>query len=288
MMANGFCRWAVPFFFAASGFLLAQHADEDGWYGVAIKKRIKTLLVPYVIWTLLATLVSFLLRAVANLSADRPVLTNFPGGWCLIECFGAHPYSNAHGPLWFVQTLMCFILLSPIYVCVGRMLGWLLPSMLLAVSYLQIPPMPFHLNPSWMMYFSAGVVARFYPIRVGKFMIWLLPLGMLWIAYHKYCMLMSNTGTFELTPLPAIVMIVIGVWSIIPDSELPKWASGLSFPIYVLHYFWALLGGYALPKVEGILMWLFSWTFIVLMSILTTRMVRRVPSIADIVFGCRK
>lgn len=47
---SSLCRIAIPWFFFASGFFLAKHIGEKGWWHNAIRKRIRTLLVPFWIW----------------------------------------------------------------------------------------------------------------------------------------------------------------------------------------------------------------------------------------------
>ena len=46
----GICTCAVPSFFAIAGYLLAGHVGEAGWWGRALRKRIVTLGVPYLLW----------------------------------------------------------------------------------------------------------------------------------------------------------------------------------------------------------------------------------------------
>lgn len=41
---------AVPFFFLASGYFLAAHCGEQGWWGRALKRRVVSLLIPYLFW----------------------------------------------------------------------------------------------------------------------------------------------------------------------------------------------------------------------------------------------
>ena len=44
---------AVPFFFAASGFLLYNSMKCQGWgYFMQLSKRVRTLLIPYLFWCL--------------------------------------------------------------------------------------------------------------------------------------------------------------------------------------------------------------------------------------------
>ena len=42
------CKIGVPFFFVASGYYLAAHWQDARWYGREIRKRVRTLLVPFV------------------------------------------------------------------------------------------------------------------------------------------------------------------------------------------------------------------------------------------------
>lgn len=46
-IGGGVASAAVPIFFIISGFFLGQHINEDGWYGRAVKKRIRTLVIPF-------------------------------------------------------------------------------------------------------------------------------------------------------------------------------------------------------------------------------------------------
>ena len=50
MGAHGLGKIAVPFFFLASGYFLAGHLDEDGWYGRKVKKRVFSLVIPLLLW----------------------------------------------------------------------------------------------------------------------------------------------------------------------------------------------------------------------------------------------
>ena len=51
--AEGICRIAVPFFCICSGFFLARHFSDKGWYYSQVGKRVRTLIVPYLIWSVI-------------------------------------------------------------------------------------------------------------------------------------------------------------------------------------------------------------------------------------------
>ena len=53
LLKNFLVRIAVPAFFMISGFLLARHCGEEGWYCREVCKRVKTLLVPLWCWCLI-------------------------------------------------------------------------------------------------------------------------------------------------------------------------------------------------------------------------------------------
>lgn len=46
---GAFLPMAVPVFFTISGFLLAGHYGTGGWYSNALRRRLRTLLIPYCI-----------------------------------------------------------------------------------------------------------------------------------------------------------------------------------------------------------------------------------------------
>lgn len=121
LFQEGICRLAVPCFFFISGFLFFNKLQEWSWseWGRKMKGRARTLLLPYILWCIIALLVFW---AYQNLH-DGPVslLQKFrdyggirmfwsvPGGLPL----GSQAYP-VDGPLWFIRDLMYFILATPL------------------------------------------------------------------------------------------------------------------------------------------------------------------------------
>ena len=63
LFSEGFCRIAVPTFFLISGYLFFFKLEEwstDIWFN-KLKKRVRTLLIPYLLWNLIAIIVSLML-----------------------------------------------------------------------------------------------------------------------------------------------------------------------------------------------------------------------------------
>lgn len=54
-ISEGICHVAVPTFFLISGFLFCKNIEKWNWlrWGNKVKRRVRTLLAPYVFWNLL-------------------------------------------------------------------------------------------------------------------------------------------------------------------------------------------------------------------------------------------
>ncbi len=58
LLANGLFRFRIPMLFAISGYLFALHDDQP--YGKRISKRMRTLLLPYFLWSIIGLLIAVL------------------------------------------------------------------------------------------------------------------------------------------------------------------------------------------------------------------------------------
>lgn len=50
LVDQGVSRIAVPFFFCVSGYMLAGHFGTAGWFGNEVAKRVRSLLVPFMLY----------------------------------------------------------------------------------------------------------------------------------------------------------------------------------------------------------------------------------------------
>lgn len=94
---------AVPYFFLISGFFFFKQSYYIGNnYWLMLKKKFKTLFIPFIIW---------------NLIAFFPLLyfgkVEIENNWWMFFINLLH--SDFNGPLWYVRTLMLLMLLSPLY-----------------------------------------------------------------------------------------------------------------------------------------------------------------------------
>ena len=139
-------RIGVPLFFLISGFLFFYRKDFDGnVYKQKLRSRAKTLLVPFVLWNIIAILIKashslpFLASIFPNANKTEFIFTpirlfntffaNFKNEGIFVtpitdelEEISQFPYP-VDGPLWYVRELMVMILLSPIIFWLIRRMG---------------------------------------------------------------------------------------------------------------------------------------------------------------------
>lgn len=117
--ANGLFRFRIPMLFAISGYLFSIGDEQPFWQ--RIKKRTKTLLLPYFIWSAIALLITFLwqqfpltAKAVASSQLDQ-MGDNRPYseiGWKgMLERWTLVPIAFQ---LWFIRVLFVYNLLYPL------------------------------------------------------------------------------------------------------------------------------------------------------------------------------
>lgn len=129
-ISEGICRIAVPLFFIISGFLFYRSFDGK-WntYIQKLKRRIKSLLIPYLIWSA-AVFVAFTLAQ--RIPALKPYFTTRnDGSFSLLSFIDNVLIHTYNSPLWFCQYLLVFSVLSlPLYYLAKK-----LPVTVLALSF---------------------------------------------------------------------------------------------------------------------------------------------------------
>lgn len=129
----------VANFFFLSGFFVARHYAEDGWYRKAILGRLRTLGVPYLVWCLIYLGV----YGCASLVGAYHPQAEFFG---MRKVFGigllTPPIDFA---LWYIKTLFYFIIISPLFFALQYKFKATFP--LIALSLLMVKISPFGSSP---------------------------------------------------------------------------------------------------------------------------------------------
>ena len=120
LFSEGLCRVAVPIFFLISGYLFfvrLEEWDRNIWLK-KIKKRVRTLLVPYLIWNCIAICISLLTLYTKFIikGGESPDMVAWYNGIGGLRAFwdsgvGGLPINY---PLWFIRDLMVVVILTPL------------------------------------------------------------------------------------------------------------------------------------------------------------------------------
>ena len=115
VFGEGICRIAVPFFFFASGYFVANHFNESGWWRREVIKRLKSLMAPYLFWAIIGFLLVGFMLMTRNIMMDKPLLDGVFSPSRIVSAMGLNPF---HVPelrqLWYLRVLFIFTLLSPL------------------------------------------------------------------------------------------------------------------------------------------------------------------------------
>ncbi len=155
---------AVPTFFFIAGYLFCKGLNAENSfidktkYGQKIRRRIKTLLVPYLLWNLIY------LGLFWGGQTVFPGLTS--GDNSLIREYGIGDYLNAFwagndgypicSPLWFIRDIIVMIVLVPVFLFVFKHLKALPLVLLLALWLLNVRTYIVGLSFKSMLFFYGG------------------------------------------------------------------------------------------------------------------------------------
>ena len=120
--------FAVPIYFVISGYLLgiksANGAAAD-WYGRSVKKRVRTLLVPYFLWCTVFAVTVVPFTVLGNHLAGRALTGNtcmqepLLSVWNLFRIYGGDLNDGpACLPMWYIRNLFLLVLASPLFLAI--------------------------------------------------------------------------------------------------------------------------------------------------------------------------
>lgn len=135
---------AVPLFFLFASYL--QFSKNDN-YPILIKKKSKTLFVPYLLWTLITILLYLFTQSIPILSRFFQNPNNIIRNWTFIDWIKAFTYQkvdiSGRYPLvfqfWFLRDLMILIILTPFWIFLMKKIPG---SLIIIISFLAIYNIP--------------------------------------------------------------------------------------------------------------------------------------------------
>ena len=218
--ANGILRFRIPVLFIISGYLYAQFDSLS--YVEQIKKRFRTLIIPYFIWSAIGLLLtytfqqfSFTAQAVFNAQLDQ-FGNNAP-----YSTFSFHDIvqrwllAPPSYQLWFIQSLFVYNLLYPLLKWLIQNVPaiWLSITCILWFSLFGI----FFIGGLGLFFFSLGIWLQQKNIPVNEKPKW-FNLGLAWIFFIGVCVIKTfmafefpaNTNT---TTISILVLYNLSVFS---------------------------------------------------------------------------
>jgi Acyltransferase family. len=160
---------AVPVFFCISGYLFFKERVLDKYlYINKLKKRFKSLVIPYFLWNTLGLLIfltvrlPFLHSLFPNTSLKDVTLNKILSGYWACEGNG-FPFDY---PLWYVRELILVVIISPLlYLAVKK---W--KSIFLIIvgicCFCNLCPAKFSLTLYACFFFSLGIWAQLFPEKI--------------------------------------------------------------------------------------------------------------------------
>ena len=233
---------AVPLFFLFAGFL--QFSKDDS-YKMLLKKRAKSLLVPYIAWTLLNVLFYFIAQSIPQLSSFFQNENNIVKNWNFVDwlnLFWIHDVGNGHQmPLvfqfWFVRDLIVLIVFSPLLRFIAKKAPFLT---LVAITLCYLNPVPMGFGTAIFFYMAGFFFAEYGisffkladKIRYGEYAILLL-LSAFVSVKNPECVKLHSLGTI----FSCLFFLKLSL-SIIKNEKLfslSKYLAGFSFFLYAIH-----------------------------------------------------
>ena len=230
---------AVPFFFLISGFLLVGHSDESGWWRNAFRKRIHTLLVPY----LVVNAIYFPLMWLYHNAPGAAFRSEMAYDFSIVNFLAAFglvlPRNPACGPLWYVRMLMILVLVSPFVVyVVKRSWAWALLCVAVAAINYFFEPIGIKdevFGSRGIFFFISGICLRLYGVpnvcRIVAVLLGIVCCVCVWILQTIELPYVAKCALVYVTPISGVVAL----WGLVPEQRWPRWLTSCSFAVYCFH-----------------------------------------------------
>ncbi|MBQ7631556.1 MAG: acyltransferase [Paludibacteraceae bacterium] len=252
------CYWLIgkiftPTFFFISGYLFfRQHKFDWVTYKEKLKRRLHSLLIPYIIWNALMLAIMIAQEQLTGSTSARMgciaeygikdylyAFYDCTQNWSFIGEVG----QPANIPLWFLRDLMFLVLASPLFFIATKTKKWLMPSILFML-YCCPYHLP-HLQNLSIFWFGMGVWSQMNDIDLvvvsRKLAKWCLPIFCVAAFAHELIPYLGIDLPFDfIVPIMRVsefpLLIALTAWIMShTNKRIPQKISKGSFFIYLSH-----------------------------------------------------
>ena len=256
--ASYICYWLIckmftlTFFFISGYLFFREHQLDRQLYAGKLRRRVSSLLVPYIIWNAIALLVMYVqsrwtngisshIGDVADYGVKEVIYAFFDcsQNWSFVGDIG----KPANTPLWFLRDLMILSILSPLFYYLAKWKKWLAPFVLLAI-YMSPIHLP-HLRNLSIFWFGLGVWAQLNDIDlVGvsrRLVKWCLPVFVVATTLQEYFWVNGiRWQEYIMVPVMRVaefpLLIALTSWVLTKTTRrIPQSLSKGSFFVYLSH-----------------------------------------------------
>jgi surface polysaccharide O-acyltransferase-like enzyme len=171
------CQAFVLIFFLFSGYLFFKEGElTPRLYGVKLRRRCFSLLVPYIIWNSLAIgVMAVQERYLGGASERMGAIVDYQWKDWLYVFYDTSQSWSVTGPigqpanisLWFIRDLMILVILSPLFYAIAKISKHL--GLIILIAIYLIPYHLPHLNNSACFYFGLGALMAVRNVDIAPF-----------------------------------------------------------------------------------------------------------------------
>ncbi len=222
-MSYGILDSAVPLFFFISGFLFFRNMDMKSnafqQIGKKLKKRFRTLLLPYLVW---CTLWFLALYVIQNLPFFESFFKSPFKEMTLAKQMYFMLWEPVNYPFWFIRELIFYFLLSPLLYLLLKWSKWFIIPMIFLLSLFQnsllvvldVEVVKFNLLGYFLLGSYFGIKKNGLSWKMSQNL--LLPLICLWFVFTIIVKYYENLGalSFVLNILKDVAILIgcISIW----------------------------------------------------------------------------
>lgn len=243
VLSKGILNTSVTGFFVISGYLLFRKFSIDR-YTTMLRKKIKTLLIPYFLWNFVGLLYAYLVTHISIFHRFSSMnVVNFD--WkTIIEALLFHKY-NIVG--WYMVSLMALLILSPVIdLCISGKKRTILFLLLFIFYYIFWGRHMLIRDFGTLSFVLGGILGKnkpdwAYECNPFRFNNWITGILLIVVAIVRAGIesimngnMIVAMGNHLLRILFLLLLwnLVVGIWKIKTDSDY-----NYSFPIYMMHWY---------------------------------------------------